>query len=70
VLYRQGQFEQAFEHMEQALAAAPDDPILNEHMGDILSALGLKQKALDYYLKASLKAVKPLELEKKIDAIR
>ncbi len=55
VLYRLGQYDEAFSYMERALQAQPEDAVINEHMGDVLVALGMPKRALDYYLKASLK---------------
>ena len=39
VLYRMGRFEEAQHNLAQAVALDGDDPLLNEHLGDILAAL-------------------------------
>ncbi|MEM9049792.1 MAG: tetratricopeptide repeat protein [Pseudomonadota bacterium] len=45
VLYRMGRFEEAVEPMERAVALVPFDPILNDHLGDILWMVGRKTEA-------------------------
>ena len=52
VLFRSHRLESSVHYMKMALNRCGQDPVLNEHMGDILSAMGKKSKALDYYLKA------------------
>ena len=67
VLYKMGHYDQAFDFMEKALSLIETDPTLNEHMGDILTALGMSSRALDYYLKAYVAADQPQQtLQEKI----
>ncbi len=54
VLYKMGRPKEALAYMEKALKTLSDDATVNEHMGDILKALGQTGKALDYYLKSSI----------------
>ncbi|HPS94888.1 MAG TPA: hypothetical protein PK600_10525, partial [Deltaproteobacteria bacterium] len=54
VLFKMGKPKEALVQMEKALKALKDDPTINEHMGDILKALGNDERALDYYLKSSI----------------
>jgi len=54
VLFKMGRPAEALIKMEKALKTLQDDPIVNEHMGDILKSLGQTDKALDYYLKSSI----------------
>lgn len=54
VLYKMDRPEEALVYMEKALKTLTDDATVNEHMGDILKALGQTDRALDFYLKSSL----------------
>ncbi len=54
VLFKMGKPAEALIKLEKALKTLKDDPIVNEHMGDILKSLGQADKALDYYLKSSI----------------
>ena len=54
VLFKMGKPAEALVKMETVLKTLKDDPIVNEHMGDILKGLGQADKALDYYLKSSI----------------
>jgi tetratricopeptide (TPR) repeat protein len=54
VLFKMGKPAEALVKMETVLKTLKDDPIVNEHMGDILKGLGQSDKALDYYLKSSI----------------
>lgn len=53
VLYRQGRFEAALDHLIQAVNVLPEDPVILEHLGMTLKAGGRPQEALDV-LKRSL----------------
>ncbi len=46
VLYRRGDFEGAFDQMVAAVNARPEDPVILEHMGRVLLALGRTERAL------------------------
>jgi predicted negative regulator of RcsB-dependent stress response len=48
-----GKPKEALAIMEKALKALKDDPVINEHMGDILMSLGKSKRALDFYLRSS-----------------
>ncbi len=52
VYYRKGQYQEALKIIEQALKQVSDDPIIYEHKGDILKALGRDKEALRAYRKA------------------
>ncbi len=52
VLFRLHRLKSSMHYMKMALDKCGQDPVLNEHMGDIQSAMGRKSRALDYYLKA------------------
>jgi len=45
VLYRLGKFEEAVPHMERAAELLPVDPVINDHLGDILWMVGRKLEA-------------------------
>ncbi|MEA2102283.1 MAG: hypothetical protein U9P80_06885, partial [Thermodesulfobacteriota bacterium] len=54
VLYRQDRSEEALVYMKKALSGIDDDPVMNEHMGDILLDTGKDKDAFAYYLKARI----------------
>ena len=41
----QGRFEEAHRKFEKAIAAVPDDPVILDHYGDVLAALGRDDEA-------------------------
>lgn len=61
--YLKGDLDQAQKYISEALASLPDDPILNEHLGDIMLKKGENEKALELY-KKSLQE-KPKGIDKK-----
>jgi len=70
VLFKRHKTKKALEYMEKAIRKCSEDPMLNEHMGDILSALGNKSGAMDYYLKARVNKKKDsLKLDSKINTL-
>ncbi len=44
-LYRLGRYEEAVPHMERAAALMPVDPVVNDHLGDVLWSVGRKVEA-------------------------
>jgi len=54
VLFKMNRADDALYYMKKALHYLSDDPIINEHMGDILYHLQSTSEALDYYLKSSV----------------
>lgn len=67
VLFKMNRADDALYYMKKALHYLSDDPIINEHMGDILYQLQSTSEALDYYLKSSvLSGSANEELKKKI----
>ncbi|MBI3179581.1 MAG: tetratricopeptide repeat protein, partial [Deltaproteobacteria bacterium] len=69
LLYRQGRFEQALALLVQASRAAPGDPEILLHLGDVYAALGNRGGAGAAY-KAALEARPPPMLRKRIEAKR
>ncbi|MCD6569997.1 MAG: tetratricopeptide repeat protein [Deltaproteobacteria bacterium] len=70
VLFKRNMPQKSLRYMKLALEKCGHDPIINEHMGDILYALGQKPKALDYYLRAFvLSEAVNSSLEEKIDCL-
>ncbi len=72
VYYRRGKYQEALKQIERALKLVPDDPIINEHYGDILRALGREKEALSAYRKALSLAKKRRErqrIQKKIEEL-
>lgn len=52
VLYRQGRFEGALDHLIQAVNVLPEDPVILEHLGMVLKASGRGQEAHDMLRRA------------------
>ncbi|HEV09131.1 MAG TPA: tetratricopeptide repeat protein, partial [Sulfurihydrogenibium azorense] len=50
--YKKGDYKKAKELLEKVLKSMSDDPVINEHYADVLSKIGQKQEALNYYKKA------------------
>ena len=44
-LYQLGRYEEAITPMEQAISLEPEDPIVNDHFGDVLWKVGRKREA-------------------------
>src|SRR5690606_9294444 len=67
VLYQQGNYKEALEWMELALASAGDDKAtLYEHYGDILFRLGDEAKAMEYWHKAKAAGMQSDFIDRKI----
>ncbi len=67
VYYRQGRVKDAVVLQQKAVVKLHDDPVMQEHLGDMYRALGQAGKALEAYHKAlELNHDKPLEIKKKI----
>ncbi|MBM4131936.1 tetratricopeptide repeat protein, partial [bacterium] len=52
VLYRQGRFESALDHLIQAVNVLPEDPVILEHLGVVLNVSGRSREALDMFRRA------------------
>jgi len=67
VYFRRGRFEEALKYQKKALQAVADDPVMHEHMGDILWKGGDHEKARSHWRRAiELKHNKPDMLRRKI----
>ena len=51
-LFKRGDAKQAKGHLERAMKAVPGDPVILEHYGDVLAALGQKEQARTAWRKA------------------
>lgn len=70
VLYRQGEYEKAFEYVRAALEAMGDDVTLWTHYGDIAAALGRADEARKAYRRAlEMNPANPEELREKLDSL-
>lgn len=68
VLYKLGAFEEAEKYILIAMEkGGENDPDVNEHAGDIQTALGSKSLAYSYYLKAQVLGGDKETLEEKIN---
>ncbi|UQZ88481.1 hypothetical protein C4J81_04385 [Deltaproteobacteria bacterium Smac51] len=66
-----GNDHKALMYLEQAVVLSEGDPVVMEHLGDVLSKLGRPEEALDAYLKAREGgAQNQEELNEKIDKLR
>lgn len=59
VCYRQGRHPEAKIYLGKALAQIPDDPVINDHYGDVLDKLGDTANAVTYWEKALKKSKTP-----------
>jgi tetratricopeptide (TPR) repeat protein len=69
VHYRQGDYAAALADMKRALAVMPDDPILNEHMGDTYDALDQRDQARHYWTQSVMHDPDNRSAAWKLDAI-
>ncbi len=69
IQYRKGQISQALETQRKALSKVNDDPIMHEHMGDILAAAGqLEEARKEWRLAIRFRHEEPARLRQKIAA--
>lgn len=66
ILFQKGEYQEAKNHFELALALSSDDALINEHLGDVLYKLGDKTEALSYWEKAKELGSLNTVLDKKI----
>ena len=67
ILYRMGKFKEAKENLQKALdSGGSNSGVILEHMGDACYQLGEKEKAFEYWNKASKKSDVSELLEKKL----
>jgi len=67
VYFQRGRFDEALKYQQKALKAIDDDPVMHEHMGDILWQGGNHEKARSHWRRAiELKHEKPDMLRRKI----
>ena len=64
--YRLGNYEQAVEHLERATELRPDDPVINDHLGDGYWLVGRRFEARYQWSQALALDPEP-EDEKKIE---
>jgi tetratricopeptide (TPR) repeat protein len=69
-LYKQGRYEEALVEMERAVARLDKDPIIWEHLGDVLVALEENGKALEAYEKAVAFDPDNSELAEKVEKLK
>ena len=73
VAVARGLLDQAEEHLIQAAELTGGDPVVSEHLGDVMLLRGDKQSALDYYEEAVELEVRESEqpnLLDKLDQLR
>ncbi|MBL7077979.1 MAG: tetratricopeptide repeat protein [Kiritimatiellae bacterium] len=56
VYYRKGDYAAARDELKKALALIPDDPTINEHMGDVYDALDAPEEARHYWTQSLMQA--------------
>jgi predicted Zn-dependent protease len=66
VLFKQGKYGAALENIQNARALMPHDPTIQEHLGDVLSALGRKKEALEAWKQSFLRGNANPAVEKKL----
>jgi Tfp pilus assembly protein PilF len=65
VLYQLDRFDEAQKNLEEAAALTPEDPTIQEHLGDVAAKKGDLPKALDLWKKAL--TMKPEDGGKKLE---
>ncbi|MDD5482076.1 MAG: tetratricopeptide repeat protein [Kiritimatiellae bacterium] len=66
ILFKQEKHEEALENIQNARALMPYDPTIQEHLGDVLSALGRKTEALEAWKQSFLHGNANSAVEKKL----
>jgi tetratricopeptide (TPR) repeat protein len=66
-LFKKGDAKKAREHLEKAMKIVPGDPVILEHYGDVLAALGEKERSREAYRKALLLDPQEKRLEAKVE---
>lgn len=71
LFYKMGRFDSALVHIRKAILKLDDDPVIYEHLGDILAEMGKRGEAIEAYEKSlELGTEKPAEIEGKIEKLR
>src|SRR6056297_1561980 len=70
VLYRQGHYEEALDRLIKAVNLLGDDPVVLEHVGECLAALGRHEEALRSFERARVAGGDTERLEERIEAMR
>jgi tetratricopeptide (TPR) repeat protein len=71
VHFRKGDYSRAEEELRKALKSVPDDPVVLEHLGDVLQAQGRDEEAAVRFEKAISKGhEKPDEVRAKLNRLR
>jgi tetratricopeptide (TPR) repeat protein len=71
IYFQKKMFQRALQTLEKAIELEPDEGVIWEHVGDVLSAQGEKNKALDRYKEALKRKNEPRDqerIQKKHDA--
>ncbi|HHJ64792.1 MAG TPA: tetratricopeptide repeat protein, partial [Aquifex aeolicus] len=64
VYYLKGDYERAVQYLLDALRRVYDDPVVNEHVGDVLLKMGYPDSAVRYYKRSLMLLEKGKEGEK------
>ena len=59
-----GNFSEALRHIQRGVSLQPDDPVLNDHLGDVLWKLGQRSEARAKWEKALTLNPEPADAEK------
>ncbi|MFQ6069552.1 MAG: tetratricopeptide repeat protein [Candidatus Aminicenantales bacterium] len=63
--YKIGNFKGAEIYLRQAIQKLKDDPVINDHLGDLYFRLGKRDKALSYWKKALVAGIEDADAVKK-----
>jgi tetratricopeptide (TPR) repeat protein len=70
VYYKLGRLEEARRELETAARLLADDPVINEHLGDVYRSLGLSARARALYQRVLELAPEAAGVREKLDTLR
>ncbi|MDA0991141.1 MAG: tetratricopeptide repeat protein, partial [Verrucomicrobia bacterium] len=68
IYYMQGDYQEALIHIEAASKLIPEDPTINDHLGDIWSALGDRTRAVQHWSQSYIRDTANTTVANKLQA--
>ncbi len=69
VYYQQGRYPDALEQLQKAVKLVTDDPVLHDHLGDVLDKLGRAEEATKYWRASFIADPKSESVKKKLEQL-